>query len=110
MDASLSPGLMLTLSPKSETRSDYDWMNIYFDAQFVGKIRARIKGKTITIYTITIFPEFQAHGCGKQVIDRLLETFDTIIADRVRYTAIGFWEKMDFLARPDGCYELRRKS
>jgi len=30
--------------------------------------------------------------------------FYTIIADRVRYTAIGFWQKMGFEDKGDGNY------
>ena len=109
MDDSASTGLNLIVAEKSATHSEYDWMNVFLDGQFVGKIRGKIQGKTVTIYTITIFSEFQEMGYGKQVIERLQETFDIIIADRVRYSAIGFWEKMNFRARSDGCFEYRRK-
>jgi len=110
MDTPASPGLNLVVSPKSVTHSEYDWMNIFLDGQFVGKIRGKVRAKTITIYTITIFSEYQELGYGKQVIERLQETFDTIVADRVRFSAVGFWERMDFKERPDGCFEYRRRT
>ena len=74
------------------------------------EVRGKIRGKIITIYTITIFQEYQDLGYGKQVIERLQETFNTIVADRVRFSAIGFWEKMDFKERADGCFEYRRRT
>jgi hypothetical protein len=32
-----------------------------------------------------------------------------IVADRVRPTAIGFWEKMGFVSRGDGSYVFMKK-
>ena len=110
MKGSMAPVLKLIAAQKSETHSEYDWMNVFLDEEFVGKIRGKIQGKAITIYTITIFPEFQAHGTGRLVIERMQETFESIVADRVRFTAVGFWEKMNFVARPDGCFEYRKKN
>ena len=108
MDDSMAHTLKLVAAANNVTHSDYDWMNVYLGDQFVGKIRGKVRGKTITIYTITIFPEFQTHGYGRLVIERMQEDFDTIIADRVRFTAIGFWEKMGFTTRTDGCFEYHR--
>ena len=109
MERSTAPVLKMVMAEKSVTHSEYDWMNVFLDEEFIGKIRGKLLGKTITIYTITIFPEFQAQGTGRLVIERLQETFDIIVADRVRYTAVGFWKKMGFVARADGCFEYRKK-
>jgi len=105
-----TPVLRLVVSENQSTQSEYDHLNVYLDNQFVGKIRGKLGLRTITIHSITIFPEFQAHGYGKLVIEKMQETFNTIVADRVRFSAIGFWEKMGFTARPDGSYEYRRKT
>ena len=107
MDAQMAATLKL-VAANNVTHSDYDWMNVYIGDQFVGKLRGKVCGKTITIYTITIFPEFQTHGYGKLVIEQMQEDFETIIADRVRFTAVGFWEKMGFATRADGCFEYHR--
>jgi len=36
--------------------------------------------------------------------------FDTIVADRVRHTATGFWKKMGFDPDRNGRYVWRRRS
>ena len=75
----------------------------------VGKLRGLIDGDTFTVFSVMIFPEFASHGYGKEVIDRLKERFPVIIADRVRYKAIDFWEKSGFVDRGDGCHEYRSR-
>lgn len=110
MDSGKLSGLRLVVAEKSATHSEYDWINIYHDDQFVGKIRGKIQREKFTIYTITIFTEFQDHGYGKKVIERIQEDYALIIADRVRYSAVGFWEKMNFKPRPDGCFEFRQEN
>jgi len=80
--------------------SDYDWMNIERCGQRVGKVRCLIDGKTLTICSINIFPEFEGRGFARKTIMMFKKSFNAIIADRVRYTAIGFWGKMKFV--PDG--------
>ena len=37
------------------------------------------------------------------------KSFDTVIADRVRFEAIGFWEKMGFVNEKDGNWAYRKK-
>jgi len=79
-------------------------MNIDHADTRVGKVRGRIDGKSVTICSINIFREFERHGYAKATIDMFKEHFDTIIAYRVRYTAIGFWEKMGFVDQHDGTF------
>ena len=87
--------LTFKLIPRDE-HADFDWMNIDCGAVRVGKVRGLIGGKVLTIHSINIFPEFEGHGYGRKTIEMFKGSFDAIIADRVRYTAIGFWEKMGF--------------
>jgi ribosomal protein S18 acetylase RimI-like enzyme len=87
-----------------DRHSDFDWMNIDCGVTRVGKVRGFIDGKKLIIYSINIFPEFEGCGYGKETIEMFKATFDTIIADRVRYTATGFWEKMGFKSDNNGKY------
>jgi len=96
--------LTFKLIPRGEQKSGYDWMNIDHGDTRVGKVRGRIEGKSVTIYSINIFPEFERQGYAKATINLFQEHFDTIIADRVRYTAIGFWKKMGFVEQHDGTF------
>ena len=89
---------------RDKQRSDFDWMNIDCGATRVGKIRGFINGKSLTIYSLNIFPEFERHGYARETIDMFKQSFDTIIADRVRPTAVGFWQKMDFADNNNGSY------
>jgi len=103
--------LTFKLLPHDQQPSDYDWMNIDCGPVRVGKVRGLIDGQRLTICSINIFPEFEGFGYARQTIEMFKTTFDTIIADRVRPTAMGFWEKMDFDRGDNGNYVWRiRKS
>lgn len=91
-----------------EGDSNYCWVNIELGNQRVGKVRIRKIYSRVIINNINIFPEFQGHGLGKQVVDIFKETAREIIADRVRHTARGFWEHMGFTDTCDGNYRWRR--
>ena len=84
--------------------SDYKWMNIDYGGTRVGKVRGLMKGRTLTICSINIFPEFEGRGFARSTIEMFRKSFDTIIADRVRYKAVGFWKKMGFDADGSGNY------
>lgn len=71
-------------------------MNIDRGSVRVGKVRGLIDGQRLTICSINVFPEFEGFGYARQTIEMFKTTCDTIIADRVRPTAVEFWEKMDF--------------
>ncbi len=92
----MSGKLTYKLLSKEHQHSNYDWMNIDYDNKRVGKVRGKINGKTLIINSINIFPEFERRGYARETIDMFKNSYTTIIADRVRSTAVGFWEKMDF--------------
>ena len=62
----------------------------------------------MVVYSINIFPEFERRGYAKATIEMFKKSFDTIIADRVRHTAVGFWEKMDFIDTKNGNYVWKK--
>ena len=95
--------LTFNLIPRDE-RSEFDWMNIECEAVRVGKVRGLIDGNSLTIHSINIFPEFEGRGYGRKTIGMFKGSFGTIVADRVRHTAIGFWERMGFENNHDGNY------
>jgi hypothetical protein len=43
-------------------------------------------------------------------VDYCKNHFQAVIADRVRHSAIGFWEAMGFLDNKDGNWIYRKKS
>ena len=90
-------------------KSDYNWMNIDYENNRVGKVRGEINGKTLTIYSINIFSEFERQGFARDTINMFKKSFNIIIADRVRYTAVGFWEKVSFYDNKDGSYIWRKE-
>ena len=79
------------LLPPDQQPSNYKWMNIEYGGSRVGKVRGLINGTMLTICSINIFPEFEGQGFARKTIEMFKHSFDTIIADRVRYAAIGFW-------------------
>ena len=98
--------LTFKLIPREKQHSNYDWMSIDRGESRVGKVRGVIDGGNLTICSINIFPDFEKRGYAKATLDMFKEHFDTIIADRVRYTAIGFWKKMGFADKGDGNWEF----
>lgn len=100
--------LTFTLLSRDEQHSEFDWMNIDHGATRVGKARGLINDKALTIHSINVFPEFEGRGYGKQTLEMFQAAFDTIVADRVRHTAIGFWEKMGFDRNNSGNYVWRK--
>lgn len=81
---------------KEQHNSAYTWLNIDHEGERIGKIRSSINGKMITIYSINIYSEFKGKGYARKIIETFQEEYDTIMADRVRPTAVGFWTKMGF--------------
>ena len=96
--------LTFRLLTHDQQHSGYDWMNIDCGSVRVGKVRGLIDGQRLTICSINIFPEFEGFGYARQTIEMFKTSFDMIIADRVRPTAIGFWERMDFGSDNNGNY------
>jgi len=101
--------LTFKLIPHNQQHSEYDWLNIERCGQRVGKVRGLIDGRILTIHSINIFPEFEGHGFARKTIRIFKHSFDTIVADRVRHTAVGFWEKMQFKSDENGNYIWKNK-
>ena len=89
-------GLVITFVPREQQKSEYDWANIVFNDISVGKARCLINGNQFTIFSINIYPEYQGNGYGKAFVEEARQKFKNIVADRVRSTAIGFWESVGF--------------
>lgn len=89
-------GLEITFISREQQKSAYDWADIVFDDVCVGKSRCRISGDLLTIFSITIYPEFQGKGFGKAFVGAAKNGYAIIVADRVRFMAIGFWESVGF--------------
>ena len=105
------PGkLAFHLMRRQDHGSAYDWVNVDCGTTRVGKVRGLVEGKRLTIHSINIFPEFERHGYGKDTVEMFQAAFDTIIADRVRHTAAGFWKRMGFHPERDGQYVWARRS
>jgi ribosomal protein S18 acetylase RimI-like enzyme len=88
--------------------SEYDWANIQADGVRVGKARCLIDGDKFTIFSIIIFPEYEGNGYGKQFVEKSKEKYNTVIADKVRFKAIGFWERLNFEDNKDGNWIFRK--
>ena len=100
--------LTITHAPRDQQHSDYDWINIDRGPSRIGKVRSKVAGEMLTIYSINVFPEFQRHGYATQIIELFKESFDTIIADRVRPSAKGFWTRMGFVDNQNDNYIWQR--
>ena len=105
----MSKEINIKFISRDSQHSKYDWANIYHDGDVAGKARCLLAGRTMTIFSINVFPEFEDHGYGKQFVMFAKKSFDTVIADRVRFEAIGFWEKMGFVDENDGNWAYRKK-
>jgi len=86
----------------------YDRIDIDLPDARIGSIRCRLRGEKAVVYSIQIFPEFQRNGYGAAAIDMLKARYQVLVADRVRFTAREFWEKMGFTENSDGNWEYRQ--
>ena len=96
--------LTIKVIPVKEGDSHYCWVNIELGGIRVGKVRIKKIYRKIIIKNINIFPEFERRGFAKQAVDFFKRTSREIIADRVRGTARGFWERLGFSNMGDGNY------
>lgn len=104
----MSQDLQFTITHRPEGPEAYDWVDMDLPEARVGKMRCHLDDGRATIFTVMVFPEYQGRGYGRQVVDWLKGRVPLIEADRVRHTAVWFWEAMDFVERPDGNWEWRR--
>lgn len=88
--------------------SEFDWANIQVGRDRVGKARCLIDGDCLTIFSINIFPEYAGNGYGKLFVEQSKTKFSKIIADRVRFSVVGFWEKVGFKDNKDGNWIYER--
>ena len=96
--------IKLSTIDRDKQLSRFDWINIDRGPDRIGKIRARIEDGTLTIFSINISQEFERKGYARKIIDTFKASFNRIIADRVRYGAVGFWVKMGFVNAGEGRY------
>jgi len=100
--------LKIKFIPKKLQHSEYDWANIDVDGVRVGKVRCKLFDDSMTIFSINIFPDFERKGYAKEFVKQAKNHYDKIIADRVKYEAIGFWTKMGFKRLEDGNYLYKK--
>ena len=102
--------LSIEFTPKEQQQSQYDWADISSGSDRVGKARCIIKGSTIIIHSINIYPAWEGLGYGREFVNYCKSNFRVVIADRVRYSAIGFWEAMGFCNDMDGNWSYRKET
>ena len=88
----------------------YDRIDIDLPEARIGNVRCRFMGEKVIVYSIQIYPEFQRNGYGRFAVDFLKQRYPVLIADRVRFTARDFWEKMAFIEGDDGNWEFRGRT
>ena len=99
--------LSIEFASKKQQQSQYDWADISSGEDRVGKARCAIEGSTIIIYSINIYTAWEGLGYGREFVDYCKSNFQVVIADRVRYDAIGFWEALGFSNDHDGNWSYR---
>lgn len=104
----MNSDIIISFIARDKQGSTYDWANITVGNERVGKARCHLKERQMIIYSINIFPEFEGNGYGKAFVEKAKMKYDTVVADRVRATAIGFWEKMGFVFDKDSNWIYRK--
>lgn len=83
----------------------YDRIDIDLAEARIGNIRCRLLGDKAIVYSIQVFPEYQRKGYGAAAIKMLKSRYRVLEADRVRFAAREFWEKMGFRENVNGNWE-----
>ena len=99
--------LEFIITPRAEL-AGYDRVDMESEGVRGGGVRCRFSIETVFIYSIQVFTEYQGRGYGRATVDMFKERFEVLVADRVRFRARDFWEKMGFVDRQDGNWEYRR--
>jgi hypothetical protein len=94
--------LTIEFRSREQQHSEYDWADISLGADRVGKARCRLTVTRLTICSINIYPEWEQRGFGREFVEWCQEHFAVVVADRVRYSAIGFWTALGFRDNHDG--------
>lgn len=107
----MSEELSISFVAREIQKSEFDWANIQLGSQRVGKARCLLDNQndTVIIYSINVFQEYEGRGIGKEFVELCKKQFSTVIADRVRFTAIGFWEKLGFVHDQAGNWVFSKK-
>lgn len=105
----MPPALNLAVT-RRDSLAGYDRIDIDLPEARVGNVRCRFLDEKVIIFSIQVFPEFQGNDYGTATIDMLKARFQVLVADRVRFSARTFWQKMGFAELPDGNWEWRRAS
>lgn len=100
--------LTIEFLSKEQQHSEYDWADISIGSDRVGKARCLIRDGTINIYSLNIYPAWEGQGYGREFVDYCKGNFQIVIANRVRYKAIGFWEALGFSNDHDGNWSYRK--
>lgn len=108
MRRDLGQGLALVRLPRTAALGDYDWYDVEKDGTQVGKARCRIEPDRFTVFSIMVYPEYEGRGYARAVVGQFQAEHAFIVADRVRYTARAFWERMGFAPETIDRYTWRR--
>jgi len=106
----MSENLDIRAENIKEGDSNYCWVNIEHAGIRVGKVRLKKVYRRFIIKNINIYPEYEGHGFATQTVGFFKGIAREIIADRVRKTARGFWNKMGFEDTGNGNYVWVSKS
>jgi GNAT superfamily N-acetyltransferase len=90
----------LVITPRGGAQ-EQDRIDIDLPHARVGSVRCLFQGEKVIVYSIRVFPEFEGNGFGRRTIEMLKGRFAMVVADRVRFSARGFWEKLGFQECPD---------
>ena len=93
---------LIRVIDKKKQASEYDWVDLIKDNDLIGKARCKIGPNKLIIYSINIYPEWKNNGFGKRFIEYCKGKYSTIVADRVKKGAVGFWEHLGFKDANDG--------
>jgi N-acetylglutamate synthase-like GNAT family acetyltransferase len=95
---------------KKEQQSEYDWADISYGDDRIGKARCKVEDSAIIIHSINIYPEFEGSGYGRKFVQYCKKHFNVVTADRVRPTAVGFWKAVGFHDNNDGAWIYKKRS
>ena len=102
--------ISIRFTSKEDLHSEYDCADISNGTDRVGKVRCLIDNSKIIVHNISIYPEWAGQGYGREFVDYCKGNFQVVIADRVRHSAIGFWEAMGFCNDQDGNWSYHKKT
>lgn len=86
----------LTIVYKEEKDSEKEWVEIEQQGETIARVNILRKKSIVIIKFLTVHPKYERQGVASYIVNLFKRNHKEIVAQGVKYKAIGFWSKLGF--------------